>query len=407
MINVERLMQDIDALAKIGRQEGGGIARRSFDEADIKARAWLSETIRSAHLDLKVDAAGNLFGRIDGDGPAVISGSHLDTIVNGGPLDGALGVVCALECLRVIKERNLPLKLPVEMVAFTDEEERFMFGLGSSAFAGRLDASHAEQLSDSDNIYLRDAMAAAGLNIEDIGKAHRDPKDIKAFVELHIEQGPLLENGGISIGVVDTVLGNYRFGVQLDGQRDHAGNPMRFRHDPLLAAVSVINSQRKYSKAISREEKDEMLFTTGAFQVDPGISNVIPEKVCFTIDYRHANRNLLDRVEENLHACVQALCDQIGIDGSINRMQRVAPILFSPMVCDAIIGAADSLGIAWQRISSGAGHDAQILGSDMPTAMIFVPSKGGRSHCPSEHTDKNDIRDGANVLLRTLLNLAQ
>jgi len=405
MINGERLMADLDALSKIGRQKGGGITRRSFDDADLMARAWLSDKIKSAGLEFSIDAAGNIFGRINGDGPAVISGSHLDTIVNGGPLDGALGVVCALECLRVIKERNLPLKLPVEMVAFTDEEERFMFGVGSSAFIGELDRTKAEQLCDSENICLREAMTAANLDIDDIEIAHRDPASIKAFVELHIEQGPLLENDGISIGVVEKVLGNYRFCVQIDGQRDHAGTPMPFRHDPLLAAVTMIDSARKYAKAIPTQ--DEILFTAGVFQVDPDISNVIPGKVRFTADYRHADGNLLQKAEEHLHTCLQEVCARSGVKGQIRCMEKVDPLLFSPMVCDAVIGAADQLGIAWRRISSGAGHDAQIIGRSIPASIIFVPSRGGRSHCPSEYTAKKYILNGAGVLLQSILELAQ
>ena len=405
MINSQRLMADLADLSRIGRTKEGGITRRSFDVADLSARAWLSDKIKSAGLELKIDAAGNISGRIGGEGPAVVSGSHLDTIVNGGALDGALGVLCALECLRVIRERDLPVRLPVEMVAFTDEEERFMFGVGSSAWSGVLDRSAALQLCDAQQISLREAMAAAGLDIENIDSARRDPADIKAFLELHIEQGPLLEQEGLSIGVVENVLGNYRFRVCIDGQQDHAGNPMPYRRDPLLAAVRVIDAARHHAQRIASPE--EMLFTAGVFQVAPGISNVIPGQVCFTLDYRHARGDLLRKSEEYLQACLREVCAQSGVTGRIDCMERVEPLDFSPMVCDAVSGAADQLGIAWRRIASGAGHDAQIIGRSMPAAMIFVPSQGGRSHCPDEQTDQKDILNGAHVLLQSLLALAQ
>lgn len=405
MVNIDRLMFDIKEMSKIGRQPSGGVTRRAFDKEDLKARAWLENQIVSAGLELNVDPVGNIFGRICREGPAVICGSHIDTIINGGPLDGSLGVLSALECLRVIKEHNLSVNVPVEMVAFSDEEERFTFGLGSRIFTGQLNRNQASKLHDLNNISLGEAMSNANMNIDDIEGAMRNPRSIKAFVELHIEQGPQLESDGISIGVVDSVLGNYRFSIEICGQRDHAGNPMQFRQDPTLAAVNLIETEYIYSQEISSNEK--MHFTVGILKAIPGISNVIPEKVLFTIDYRHAESYLLRKIEKHLRSTLEEVETKMSVHGKITCIEKTEPLKFSTEVCNIVVDAAEDLNIAWRKMYSGAGHDAQIVGRLIPTAMIFVPSIGGRSHCKNEHTDKKDIENGANVLLKTILKLAQ
>ena len=403
-INIDRLIEDIEELSRIGRLENGGVSRPSFSEADREARTWLVNKIKEAQLDLFVDSVGNIFGRIHGKGPAVISGSHLDTIPNGGKYDGALGVLCALECCRVIKEDNLNTISPIEMVTFTDEEERFFFGLGSLAFTGQLDIDQAYAAQDANGIALAEVMAQTGLDIKTIGNARRTSRDVKAFVELHIEQGPILEYERISVGVVDAVKGNYRYGVKLDGRTDHAGRPMKDRRDACLGAVLLVRDIKEALKQINSD--GDTLMTVGIFEVQPGLANVVPGMTYFSLDFRDTNIEILKEIESNLTKRAKNIAYQFNLEVAIEEILIIEPVHFSKEIQNILKQVSNELGIKWQRISSGAGHDAQIVAQVIPTAMIFVPSQQGRSHCPEEFTEKKDIEHGANVLLHTLLRLA-
>lgn len=403
-INIDRLIEDIEELSRIGRLENGGVSRPSFSEADREARTWLVNKIKEAQLDLFVDSVGNIFGRIHGKGPAVISGSHLDTIPNGGKYDGALGVLCALECCRVIKEDNLNTISPIEMVAFTDEEERFFFGLGSLAFTGQLDIDQAYAAQDANGIALAEVMAQTGLDIKTIGNARRTSRDVKAFIELHIEQGPILEYERISVGVVDAVKGNYRYGVKIEGRNDHAGRPMKDRRDACLGAVLLIRDMKEALKQINSD--GDTLMTVGIFEVQPGLANVVPGMTHFSLDFRDTNIEILKEIESNLAKRAKNIVYQFNLEVAIEETLIIEPVHFSKEIQNVLKQVSNELGIKWQRISSGAGHDAQIVAQVIPTAMIFVPSQQGRSHCPEEFTEKKDIEHGANVLLHTLLRLA-
>ena len=403
-INIDRLIEDIEELSQIGRLENGGVSRPSFSEADREARTWLVNKIKEAQLDLFVDSVGNIFGRIHGKGPAVISGSHLDTIPNGGKYDGALGVLCALECCRVIKEDNLNTISPIEMVTFTDEEERFFFGLGSLAFTGQLDIDQAYAAQDANGIALAEVMAQTGLDIKTIGNARRTPRDVKAFIELHIEQGPILEYERISVGVVDAVKGNYRYGVKIEGRTDHAGRPMKDRRDACLGAVLLVRDIKEALKQINSD--GDTLMTVGIFEVQPGLANIVPGMTYFSLDFRDTNIEILKEIESNLTKRAKNIAYQFNLEVAIEEILIIEPVHFSKEIQNILKQVSNELGIKWQRISSGAGHDAQIVAQVIPTAMIFVPSQQGRSHCPEEFTEKKDIEHGANVLLHTLLRLA-
>lgn len=403
-INIDRLIEDIEELSRIGRLDNGGVSRPSFSEADREARAWLVNKIKDADLELSVDTAGNIFGRIHGKGPAVISGSHLDTIPNGGKYDGALGVLCVLECCRVIKKDNLNTISPIEMVAFTDEEERFFFGLGSLAFTGQLDIDQTYTAQDVNGMALAEAMTQTGLNIKTIGNARRSQDDVKAFIELHIEQGPILEYESISIGVVDAVKGNYRYGVTFEGRTDHAGRPMKDRRDACLGAVLLIVEMKEALRQINNNY--DTLMTVGIFEVQPGLANVVPGMTHFSLDFRDTNLEVLKEIESTLTKRAKNIASQFNLEVAIEEILIIDPVHFSKKIQDVLKQVSNELGIKWQRISSGAGHDAQIVAQVIPTAMIFVPSQQGRSHCPEEFTEKKDIEHGANVLLHTLLRLA-
>ena len=402
-INIDRLKSDLESLSQIGRTQEGGVSRPSFSQADMRAREWFIQKLKDADLEVTVDAVGNIFGRLDGKGPAVISGSHLDTIINGGFYDGALGVISALECIRTIKEEGLEVNAPLEVVSFTDEEEWFYGFLGSYTLTGQLNKAELEQVRDKNGQSLEAAMGRVGLNLAFIDQAEYPKNEIKAFVELHIEQGPVLEQTGDVIGVVDNVKGDYRYGITFRGKRNHAGSPMQGRRDPMRAAVHLINCIYTQFDAI---ESPDILLTVGAIQADPGIETVIQASVYFSIDFRTRDKDTLLKLSEVLHNEAGRLAEENGLDLTIEPLIIVDPVLFNADVLDAIRQSATDLDLKWCHISSGAGHDGQVMDMYVPSAMIFVPSQGGRSHCPEEYTTVKHIEAGANVLLHTLIKLA-
>ena len=403
MINSQRLRSDLEELSRIGRLPTGGISRPAFGPAETQARRWFIGKLEEAGLEVNVDQAGNISGRLSGPGAAVLSGSHLDTIENGGAFDGALGVLAALECVRVITEKSLSCPCPVEVIAFSDEEEAFLGFLGSLALTGQLSAEELEGAKNSQGFKLSRAMAERGLELEVVLRAKRDPSTIKAFVELHIEQGPILEEQGASVGVVEGIKGNYRYGITLRGRRDHAGVPMKGRQDPLFAALGLIEKLR----ACSGTFDSEVLMTVGRFVVEPGLENVIPERVYFSIDFRDDNPRALRSLEERLSEEIERLRSGTSLEIQQRQLLKIEPLPLSPSIQGAIKQAAEQLGIDWLALRSGAGHDAQVLGRFVPTGMIFVPSRGGRSHCPEEYTEWHDIERATEVLLAVILRLAR
>ncbi|MFW6138919.1 MAG: Zn-dependent hydrolase [Spirochaetota bacterium] len=404
MINMPRLQKDLAELSEIGRMPTGGISRPAFSPEEIEARKWFIDKLRKAELCPSVDPAGNITGKLEGKGPVVICGSHLDSIENGGMFDGAVGVVAGMECLRVIKENNMKHTHPIEVISFTDEEERFLGFLGSLALTGKLGSKQAFEIMDCRGIYLKDAMAAAGLDVKNISGAARGPGRIKAFVELHIEQGPVLESLGCSVGIVEVIMGNYRYGVNIRGRQDHAGFPLKGRKDPMKAALNIMNEMWEEA---NRMGKDKTLVTIGCVEVKPGLGNVIPGRVYFNVDFRDHRKQVLEEVGKMLNDKSQSFSQQLGVDPTISTLLKAEPLFTPSSVLGAAEKAAGKLKVRWHRMSSGAGHDAQVMGTRVPAGLIFVPSVNGRSHCPQEKTRWEDIQDGANVLLEMLLDLSK
>jgi N-carbamoyl-L-amino-acid hydrolase len=402
MIDGERLRRDLEELAGIGRLPGGGISRPAFSPAEREARAWFVRKLGEAGLTVRVDEAGNISGRLPGRGPALLCGSHLDTVAGGGAFDGALGVLAALECARVIKERNLSCPSPLEVIAFSDEEESFLGFLGSRALVGRLSPREIAEARNPAGLTLSRALADSGLEAGKVPAARRDLSAIKAFVELHIEQGPILTEQGAAVGAVAAIMGNTRRGITLHGRRDHAGIPLKNRRDPLFGAVALIEKMRAHCRAVD----PETLMTVGQFRADPGLENVIPAGVYFSIDLRHAEAAALTKLEQRLDAEIERLRKEQGLAIEMSPLMKIAPVRMSPQIRAAIREAAAGLGLDCPDLESGAGHDAQVLGQYVPTGMIFVSSAGGRSHCPEEHTDWQDIERGSELLLALLLRLA-
>ena len=403
-VDFSRLRRDLDELGAIGRTPEGGVSRPSWSDADMQGRRWLLDRIAAAGLTPRVDAAGNILGRWQQGGPAVLVGSHLDSVPNGGALDGALGVLAGLECLRRIKETGVPLRHPVELVAFTDEEGAFGGFFGSYAFTGCLEAKDIPDLTDSAGVRIIDAMARHGVDALQAPTANRSPEDIRAYVELHIEQGPTLVAKQVPIGVVDAIVGIRRFGITFRGRADHAGTtPMTDRRDALLGASDLIQQGRELVLA---EGTSASRLTVGVLQVKPGAANIIPAEVYLSYELREVSGAMLRTLADRSRALAADIATAWGLTVSIETVMDVEPVRLADEVKACIVSATEDLGIRHLRLPAMAGHDAQVVGRVAPAGMIFVPSKDGRSHSPLEFTADDDLERGANVLLLTLLKLA-
>lgn len=405
-IDLGRLRRDLEALAGIGRDPEGGISRPAWSPAHEEARGWLLDRLRAAGLAARVDPAGNVFGRL-GDGepatPVVMTGSHVDTVPRGGPLDGALGVLAGLECLRTVADAGLRLPQALEVVAFTDEEGRFYGFFGSRAMTGSLDPTLAARLADPTGLPLPEAMRRAGFDLARAAEARRDPRTIAAYVELHIEQGPWLEADGVPIGVVEGIVGIRRRRLTFVGQPDHAGTtPMDRRRDAFFTAAEYATKSREL---VVKGGAGRSVTTIGVVDVKPGVPNIVPARAALLQEIRDPAPPVLDRLAGRTLALARRVAKRRGLTVEVEELLRAEPMPMSPRVQAAIETAATALGLPVRRMPSGAGHDAQILAAVTEAGMLFVPSQGGRSHRPDEWTDWEAIERGANVLLGTLLRL--
>jgi N-carbamoyl-L-amino-acid hydrolase len=405
-INAQRLQNDLDALAQIGRKVDQGIYRMAFSDGDMEGRAWLTERITESGLDFYQDGAANIFARLNWkEGtPSVMAGSHADTVPGAGHLDGALGVICALEALRVLKESNIKLKRPLEAVSFSDEEGRFGGMFGSQAIAGLVTPEYLHNALDLDGISLTDAMAKHGLNARDSLHAQRVPGSIYAYVELHIEQGPVLNRKNCSIGIVDAITGLFRWEITLSGTANHAGTtPMDMRADAFQGLAEFAS---QIDRILSESGSPQSTATIGHVQLKPGAANVIPGQAIFTLDVRDTDEQVLQSLSEALRRTLSAIARRRNLMFEFAVLSEITPVQCSPIVLDAISESVNEQKITATHLSSGAAHDAQMIASIAPAGMIFVPSKEGRSHSPAEWTAWADIEAGANTLLNTLRRLA-
>ncbi|MBD3257370.1 hydantoinase/carbamoylase family amidase [candidate division GN15 bacterium] len=407
-VNIDRLQDDLETLAAFGRAEDRGIYRMAFTEADMLGRRWLRDRIEAAGMESVMDGAGNVFGRLNGrdDAPALIIGSHLDTVPAGGPLDGALGVLCGLECLRRIREEGLHESLPpVELVAFSDEEGRFSGGLfGSRALTGALIPQMVHDSIDLDGVRLVDAMTAVGLDPMEAIAARRHPESIRGYLELHIEQGPVLDSMHTPVGVVENITGLYRWQVHLIGNADHAGTtPMGMRRDSLMGLAEFAG---EIPRILEENGSEDSVATIGNVVAVPGSPNTVPGQVDFTLDVRDPDPNILSELGDTMRRVLSAIGRRRDLMFEFEVLGEIAPVPCDSNIVSAIARTAEELDVAYHRMHSGAAHDAQIMAAIAPIGMIFVPSKEGRSHSNAEWTHMEDIRTGANVLLNTVLRLS-
>ena len=405
-VNAARLRADIEALSQIGLYENQGIFRMAFSAHDIEARDWFRGRIEDSGLEFFRDGAANLFARLNWNDriPSVMSGSHLDTVPGAGHLDGALGVLCALEALRTLQESGIPLQRPLEAVAFTDEEGRFGGLFGSEAVAGLVTPDYLRDANDLEGTNLVAAMSECGLDANDALTAKRAPRSIHAYVEMHIEQGPVLDRKGLSIGIVEAITGLFKWEIALSGTVNHAGTtPMDMRED---AFQGLVEFAARIDPILSQKGRAQSTATIGRVELKPGAANVIPGLAVFSLDVRDTDSDTLIALAETFRSTLSAIAAERGLGLEVKVLSEIAPVHCDAMVVEAIERAVTASGSSAIRMRSGAAHDAQIIAGIAPTGMIFVPSQNGRSHSIVEATDWEDIETGANILLNTLKQLA-
>jgi allantoate deiminase len=407
VIDGERLWRRLSDLGEIGKQEGGGITRLSFTDEERAAKDRVASYMEEAGLAVHEDAVGNLFGRREGrnaEAPAVLIGSHVDSVYSGGNFDGPLGVLAGVEVLQTMEEQGIETEHPIEVVAFTDEEGvRFSFGMiGSRALAGKLTPEDLTSYEDEDGVSIAEAMFAYGLDPELIGDAARPEDSVRAYVELHIEQGRVLENEDLPAGVVTGIAGPVWLRFLLEGETGHAGaTPMNLRRDSLAAAAGIMGLIEA-----AAAETGTSVGTVGQLDLEPGGINIIPGKVRFSLDLRDIDEEVRDRVEGHILEGAEEICRRRGVGLEIETLQRLAPAPCSDLVRDAAERACERLGIRPHALPSGAGHDGMQLTDLCPMGVIFVRSKNGISHNPDEWSSQEDCAAGSNILYLTVLNLA-
>ena len=404
MINAERLLKRIDALSLIGATDDGGVHRLAASATDGQARDLFANWLQEAGLTVDIDRIGNMFGTYAGREHigAVMSGSHLDSVANGGRLDGVLGVLAALEVIETLKDNGQVTRRPLIAAAFTNEEgARFQPDMmGSLVHAGGLEVETALATPDTDGITLGAALSDIGYR----GTMECGAIVPHAFVELHIEQGPVLEETGIAIGAVETLQGISWTEITIEGTANHAGTtPMNMRHDAGYCAGAVTG----YVRRIAEDLGGSQVATVGTLRLEPDVINVVPGKAVMTVDLRNSDEAALQDAEARLGRFCEELAGSEGVKMHTRRLARFEPVTFDADIVKAIERAAQDVGCSFRRMASGAGHDAQMMARQCPTAMIFVPSIGGISHNPREHTEPDDLIAGANVLFHTLQELAE
>jgi N-carbamoyl-L-amino-acid hydrolase len=401
-INRERLERCIAELAEFGKTSEGGVHRVAYSQEDIESRMYVVHLMSEAGLEVSVDEAGNILGRrkgADSKLPPIVFGSHTDTVPHGGKYDGAVGVLSAIECAHVLLENGIQTRHPLEVVVFTDEEGGLV---GSRAMNGSLTPEALNEVSHSGKT-VREGIVALGGNPDRLDNVRRKKGEIKAFLEIHIEQGRVLEDKGLDIGVVEGIVGIAWWDVTVEGFSNHAGTtPMNMRQDALLAAAQFVLAVNRIVTSVPGSQ----VGTVGRIRAEPGAPNVIPGKVVMSLELRDLSAekifSLFEQIEKEAVSIADSTKTRFFFD-PIDAMAVPAPT--DPAIREKIAESARELGLSTHFMPSGAGHDAQDMAKIAPTGMIFIPSIGGVSHSPREFSKIEDIVNGANVLLLTILKI--
>lgn len=401
LANSTRIESRILALASFGADPDGGISRHAFSEADLKAREHMIMLMKEAGLIVRIDEAGNIIGRREGKNPGVpiiCFGSHIDSVPSGGKFDGVAGVLVALETIELLNANKITTNHPLEVIVFTDEEGGT---IGSKAMLGILTEKDLGLTSNSGKL-IKNGIQFIGGDSENLQNAKRKAEDIKAFLELHIEQGAFLDNEGIQIGIVEGIVGIETWLVDIYGKANHAGTtPMNIRQDALLAASKLIIAVNETVKSIEGRQ----VGTVGEIIAEPGASNVIPGHVRLSIELRDLSQEKTLSVFEKIKLRMADIEKETGTRIEYFHEHSNLPAIMNKEIQYSIEQSAKELGLSYKFMPSGAGHDAQNMAKMTPTGMIFIPSVGGISHSPKEFSHIEDITNGANVFFKTILAL--
>lgn len=401
-INIDRLERRLADLAAIGAIEGTqGCARLALTDEDKAGRDLVVTWMRDLDLELTIDGIGNVIAVMPGDGAPVMCGSHIDTVGTGGRYDGNLGVLAGLEVIETIQTAGIEPARPLAVGFFTDEEgARFPPDmLGSLVYVGGMPLEEALDIEGIDGAILGAELERIGYN----GPAPLPGMVPHAFVELHVEQGPVLEIENITVGAVESVQGISWTEVVVTGQSNHAGTtPMNLRKDPGFVAAACTQFARELAIDIGHLHRA----TVGRIELQPNLVNVVAASATFTVDLRSTDESRLQESERRFHEFLTTTAEAEGCTVETRTLARFEPVIFDPEVVDLVESTATALGHSVKRMPSGAGHDAQMMARVCPTAMVFTPSKDGISHNPAEYTAPADLEAGANVLLHTMLSLA-
>ncbi|MCP4630621.1 MAG: Zn-dependent hydrolase [bacterium] len=405
-LHIKRIQSDIEAINKFNATPGSGVTRPTFSKEYQGATDYVVEELKKIGAAISICPAGNIRGRLSGsqkDAPAIMMGSHLDTVAHGGQFDGVVGVVTALEAARRIVEDKATHRLPVDVVIFPEEEgSRFGRGLlGSSIWTGILDPDRLNSIKDANGMTYLDAMTQAGLSVNDDCKLKAT--DIAAMLEVHIEQGAVLEKRGHRIGLVEAIAGIQQLNITIKGTADHAGTtPMMDRSDPLQGAARIIIEVDK----IARRTGPHTVATVGRIICEPAQVNVIPGLVRFSVDIRDSDKKLLDSAVAEIQQAVQNICNERQLGVEFVGMSESEPVVLSAGIINLLEEKTREKDITPFRMISGAGHDTALVAELTKAGMIFVPSRDGLSHCPREYSRIEDIALACEILLETVVELA-
>ena len=401
-VNQDRLEKRITELAQFGIQENGETERVAFSDADLAAQKWVISELKEMGIETHIDFAGNIIGIRKGTNASkkpISFGSHIDRVPHGGNYDGCVGSMAALEVLKVLDENNIKTKHPLEIIIFSNEEGGVV---GSRAIAGQLNKT-AFPVKNSTGYTIGKGMMRLGGDTTRLADVARKKGDVAAFLELHIEQGGILEKENLDIGIVEGIVGLKWWNVEFNGFANHAGTtPMNARQDALLAAAKFIIAVNEIATSFVGAQ----VATVGRISAEPGAPNVIPGKVVSSLEIRDLSSEVIEKVYQEIEKRALEISKASGVEIKFYALDTTAdPAIMDSTIQKEIEKSINSLGLSYKSMPSGAGHDAQDMALIAPTGMIFVPSKGGISHSPKEFTSASDMANGANVLLKTILAL--
>ncbi|GKV68580.1 putative hydrolase [Sporosarcina sp. NCCP-2716] len=407
-MKLDRLRQSFKELGAF-TDKGEGINRLAYTETERRARQHMIRQFEQIGMTVRTDYAGNVIARRDGkqdELPVVATGSHIDSVYAAGEFDGTAGVLAALEVMRSLQEEGIETRHPIEVIIFACEESA-RFGastLGSKAMSGRLDPAYTRSLTDKNGVTLMQAFEDNGLNLEEVHLAMRFQDEFKAFVELHIEQGPVLEKQGTAVGVVSAIAAPARYHVHVGGTADHSGTtPMDYRHDALLGGAEIALAVEQAALA---ELEYGTVGTVGVFSIQPGAMNVVPSAAELDVDIRGTDTESRQRVVTALEQAVSRIAEARGLDIWMDEISSEEPVQMDEDLVEELKAVCEERGITWLEMASGAGHDTMNMARFCPACMIFVPSKDGLSHNPAEYTSMEQLLTGAEVLRDLLLKQA-